>query len=493
MKRIFYLLWIFFGALLLTDCNIQGAISNTLTLTNVITPEVPITNSLTVIEWNTYTNHSVVTNEVQLTNDGYVIAGNIYITNVQNEQTVQPTFFISGTMDGDLIDYIADGDASIFVQVTNSGYLTNGSVWTDGDEKLWEAVVFSHNAYPYIHVKVQTELQGFGSYSMSMNFRLSNLPAYAWNEEYSGIVTNADQIDLSGQTWAVNPDNVSLIELFRINESGVTNSVSPPSLVSVSGWTNTVNARDFDFSNVALDNGQNTFFGTITSTYAVSSAISSFSITRALFGIDGILDANWMAAPMVAQSTAAGTSGYQLGELRITNDNAKIYFWVENLSLPEIVSENNGPRIALSIDTNSAAGCFIDAWGGNFAFTNVNGWDYQLQCRISSSGGQALYAATGSNETSNIANNWSDLGLQGIEMAVISTNGFEFSVPMSLLSISSGDSISAVVSLSGLDGDSGNAQAWDIIPEDALNTTSANENDTNATSIGAYAPVYTVH
>lgn len=475
----------------IASCELEEKIQRTVTITNYIETSLNVTNNQNIIDIGIYTNVDIITNYVYVTNAGYVLQGNIYITNTYNEARVQPTFLISGTMDGDLTDYIPDGINAMSVEVTNSGFVTNVLVQTVGGVKTWRAVVFAQTNHSYIFTKVRAQLTGVGDYFMAMNFRISNIPAYELNGNFAGTVTNAASVNLTGTAWVAEPDSINAVYLTHVN-GAYTNVRSLSLSGEQTGWTNTVNAKDFSW-NVALSNGDNIFFGKVIGDNGLTNSISSFTVTKAMIGVDGLKDDNWLTAPVVGSSSNAGYNGYQLGELRITNDDYNLYFWVDAQNVPDLgVGDYNGPRISIAIDTNSATGVTNDAWGGTFVLNPANLLlpDYQLQFRIQTGGGQALYCATNTNGVDywkNIANNWSG-NMRGIKMVVQRTNGFEIGVPLSLLNIGSGSVIHAMVILSGQDGDNANKQAWDVIPENALNETVSNENQFDVSERAYCAP-----
>ena len=500
MKRV--LRTIFFcvivpAALFYNACAVQGSLSYELTVTNVVQPNLNITNYYTVIELVKYTNLSIITNHVQITNDGYVLQGNIYITNTFNEQWVQPTFKIMGTIDGDLVNFIPDGSASLSVTVTNSGFITNGKVSTPSPGlKAWEAVVFQETA-PYIFVKLTANLSNaqtnYGTYTMALNFHVKNSPYITYDKVFDGIVTNVDSLTLSGKSYVTAPDIISKVLLVQLDENGGTNNIYTPTLgLNVTGWTNTVNSKTWT-DLITLNYGMNYFYPYAISSASITNNYPSFMINKALLGVDGIKEALWNTAPLMGQSAAATYNGYRLSDFRMTNDANNLYFWIGAGNLPVPPSDYNGVRIAVTLDTKQdSSGISKDAWGGVFVFNPTNNFlpDYQIQFRIQTGGGQAVYQASGTNWI-NIANNWSD-SMHGVQMAVYYTNGFEIAVPLSFVNLTPGSVVRAIVTLSGIDGSSGNSQAWDAIPECTLNQTVTNENQTAPTYLGAYCPPYTV-
>jgi hypothetical protein len=495
--KLFLRVFIFFtfipAALFYNACAVQGSLGYQLTITNVIQPNVNITNFYAVIELVKYTNLSIITNHIQITNDGYILQGNIYITNTFNEQTVQPTFKIMGTIDGDIVNFIPDGNASLNVTVTNSGFITNGKVSTPTPgKKAWEAVVFQQAA-PYIFVKVSANLTGIGSYSMALNFRVKNSPYITYDKKFDGIVTNVASVDLSGKSYVTAPDTVSKVVIYQVTSLGATNDIRTCSLgPNVTGWTNSINSKTWT-ENFSLVYGMNYFYLHGISSVNITNSYPSFMINRALIGVDGIKEAKWNSAPLMGQSLVATLNGYQLSDFRMTNDANNLYFWIGAGSLPVPPSDYNGVRIALTLDTKGdSSGVSKDAWGGVFVFNPTNNFlpDYQVQFRIQTGGGQAVYQASGTNWI-NIANNWGG-SMNGVQMSVIRTNGFEIAVPLSFFNLTAGSKVRAIVTLSGIDGDNGNKQVWDAIPECSLNPTVTNVNQLNPTYLGAYCPPYTV-
>lgn len=486
------------GAVILLSgsCDIRHSLNYTLTVTNIVQPNLNITNYYTVIELVKYTNVSIITNPVYLTNGGYVLQGNIYITNTFNEQEVQPTFKIMGTVDGDLADFIPNGSTSLSITVTNSGFSTNGKVWTPSPgTKAWEAVAYQQTT-EYIFVRISANLTGFGSYSMALNFHTKNTPYLTFDKAYDGTVTNAGTISLSGKAYVTSPATVSKVLIYHLSEQGATNSIYDTSLGgNVTGWTNTILSRTWMEPAVNLTAGKNYLYSKGISSSGLTNSYPVITITKALIGVDGIKDTIWNSAPMIGQSLVATYSGYKLSDLRMTNDANNLYLWVGAGNLPAPISAGNGVRIAVALDTKAdTAGVTKDMWGGVFVYNPTNNYlpDFQLQCRIQSDGGgQAVYQASGTNWTM-IAHNWQNGDMHGVQMSVIYTNGFEIAVPLSFFSLIAGDKVRAIVTLSGIDGDNGNSQAWDAIPECTINQTVTNENQLSATYLGAYCPPYTV-
>lgn len=468
------------AGIVFNSCGITPALTGTVTVTNIVSTTYDTTNIVNVIEIGMYTNIAIITNTVQITNDGYIIQGNIYITNSFNQATVQPTFKLSGYFDGDLVDYIADGTSSICAITTNSDYTNNAIVSSSAGKKTWEVVLYQQTNYSEIHVKVKAILTGIGTYSMGMNFYVSNIPYNTYDNSYAGLVTNVANIDIKGKVFVTGPDIVNHIYLYRVNESSATNSWDVSPYLIIIEWTNTI-SNSYWSETVPLDNGENDFFGWAVSTGGISNALEPFTITRSIIGVDGIKDDNWSTAPIVGTSTSSGYDEYQIGSLYITNDSTDIFFWVDAVNLPAPSAPHDGPRISIVIDTNnSTGGTTNDAWGGRFTYNFTNNYapDIQIQFRIQEGGGQAVYFSSTTTNWNRVAENWGDntIAQNNISMAVYYTNGFEISVPLSFFGLSSGDVIRALVVLSGEDNDGTTTMAWDVIPESPLNGYSTNAN-----------------
>lgn len=424
------------------------------------------------------TTNSVVTN--YLTNN-YSPSGAFSADNVSNEDFVQPTFLVSGTLTGEAASLIENGGDSLTFTVTNSGETGKGLVWGSGTVKYWQAVLFSQFAYDYIHVSFVADLGVNGSLAYNMNFRITNLPAYTFDSSYDGLLTNASTIDIGGHAHVVAPDYIEGVYLEQVTSSGADTNVCSGTYTALRspGWTNTVTNCRWLYSGVALGDGENLFYGYAVSHDGITNTVSPFTVTKALIGVDAVFDAAWNTAPVAGTSDNGGMNGYQINNFRITNDSANIYFWVDAVNVPD------GARISVAIDTNSASGLTNDAWGGLFTYAMANGMkpDFDFQCRIASSGGHALYSVNGTAWT-NVANNWG-LGMNGVQMAADRTTGFEIGAPLSLLGLAPGSVVNAIVILSGLDGNTNNCQAWDVIPESADNGI-----DSTVNSFGAVEKVW---
>jgi hypothetical protein len=483
-----FLIWntLLWGLILvfgINACTIgEGLDTTDIELTNTISDTVEATNEEALLETIHLSNQYYITNTITLTNedDGMIIEGNIYIANVFNEGMVQPTFLLTGYFDGDLPEFVD----SMTATVTNNDTNFEALLYDATEELHWKVVIYTQGL-SYITVRLSTALSGFGESHLSLNFNVTNIPAYSYSDDYNNLLTNEESIDISGEAYVTEPDTISAVSIIVINEANDTNTVDAE-LTEKSGWTNTINAKDWN-ANINLTYGENTIYGYAVSSANISNRLNTLKVVRSLIGVDGVKEATWDSAPVAGVNTKTAYNGAKLNELRITNDAHNIFFWVD-ASVAEPSSPSDGPRIAITIDTNSASGVTNDAWGGRFTFDMPTNPDFQIQFRIQDGGGQAFYQAKVTNSVyfwTNVANNWSDLGLQGIRMAADYQSGFEVGVPLSLMGLSSGDTINAIVTLSGEEHTEGNQQAWLVIPEDA-----GNEYSTNANHLDTVKRVY---
>jgi hypothetical protein len=416
---------------------------------------------------------------------------------VQNEDIVQPVFAVGGTLTGDYADLVENGFGSITFEVTNSGYTGSGKVWESSGVKYWQAVLFGQTNFDYIFVRLTASLGSGGSSTLCLNFNISNIPTFEYDEDYDGIVTNVATINIAGNSSLASQQTIKKVYLYQVTSSGTTNtSIGTYSGVHGAGWTNGVTNCRWTYDNVALSSGENYFYGYAVSSSYVTNIIDPFTITRALIGVDGVKEATWNTAFAAGNSATAGLDGYRLGQLLITNDADNIYFWVDAANVPDSGTTGNGVRISIAIDTNSPGGVTAERMGRYLCLRHDQRQraDIQLQFRIQNGGGQAVYFATTTNTVtfwSNVANNWSG-SMNGVQMAVVRTNGFEIGAPLSFLNFTSGTTVRAIVVLSGLDGDNGNKQAWDVIPESASNDISVGHNDFDDTE-RVWCKTYTVH
>lgn len=442
----------------------------------------------------TIDNPGVTTN---YTTNQFTPEGSFLANNVQNEDIVQPVFTISGILEGDYANLMPDGFGSITFEVTNTGYTGVGKVWESSGVKYWQAVLFGQTNYDYIFVRLTAQLGTSGSSTLCLNFNISNIPAYVYDSDYDGLVTNVTTIDLAGNSSLASPQTIKKVYLYQITASGTTNTtIGSYSGVHGTGWTNGVTNCRWIYDNVALSSGANYFYGYAVSSAYVSNALEPFTITRALIGVDGVKETTWNTAFAAGNSPTAGLDGYRLGQLLITNDSDNIYFWVDAANVPDSGTAGNGCRISIAIDTNTPGGMTNDAWGATYVYdmTNGNSPDFQFEFRIQDGGGQALYFATKTNTVtfwSNVANNWSG-SMNGVQMAVVRTSGFEIGAPLSLLGLAAGTPVRAIVVLSGLMGDNGDKQAWDVIPESPSNDISVDDNDFDDTE-RVWCQTYPVH
>lgn len=412
------------------------------------------------------TNWTVFSNAVMIISNYQVVYGTITLTNCNNESRLQPTFMLAGTLSGDLAAYIPDGTNHLTITVTNSGYSAAGRIVNRGSYKEWTALVYQETL-PYIFTILHFTAPGWSDIYLGLNFYISNIPAAQWAEAYDGRLTNSSTMTFSGTAWLTQPAAVSGVTLWVVDEDNTTNTQAA-SLSAGSPWTNTVQAVDWSAA-LPLSYGVNQVWGLVSGDNGLSYQLPPVTVTRALVGVDGIRDPLSDSAPLLGSSTVPKINSYLLGEMRMTNDAAYLYLWIDADNVPDL--GNNGARIALSLDTNTPGGTDYDAWSawsGRFTLDPLSGGqpDYQIQFRIQEGGGQALYGATPTNTWTALAWNWSGGDMQGIRMAVVRTNGWELSLPLSVLKIGSGTTLRALCILSGNQDQDG---VWDVIPEHPSN------------------------
>ncbi len=430
--------------------------------------QVVITNSIIT---GIHTNWTTLSNDVTIYSNGFVITGSINLSNHFNEERLQPTFLLSGTLSGDIVDYIPDGTNSLRVYITNNGYSNYGKIIDQGTYKSWSVVVYQQTDY-YLFSLLHFQAPGYSDIFLGMNFYISNIPASSYARSYDQYLTNASSMDVSGWAYLTDPDRISSVTLWSIDENHVTNSQSA-ALTPGTAWTNTVYATNWS-ANLPLSYGENLVWAQVQGDNGLSTTMDRVTIIRSLMGIDGIRESLWDSAPLLGSSSTPKANGTLLGEMRMTNDGANLYIWVDALNVPDLGP--NGARISLSIDTNTAAGTDHDAWSswdGRFTLmpTNNNQPDFQIQFRIQEGGGQALYSAGPTNTWVTEAYNWNNGDMKKIKMAVIRTNGFEMSIPLSVLNITASDTLHTLCVLSGNADDDG---VWDVIPQSLSNDVKTN-------------------
>lgn len=452
------------ATILLSACDLSGRLSGgTVTVTNVIvvpggTNTLRATNITVVI--NPVTNTAVITNILVVSNSNYVVTGSLTLTNTFNEGQVQPTFRLSGTLDAAL----ASITTNFTVRITNTGYITNAFL-TNGS---WSATVLTQRI-SYASVEVSADFGTFGSFTLFLNLRVTNLPLLSIPVLPDGLSTNALSVGFSGFAYSTIPDSISQVVVYQESATGQ-KTTNLCSLAIMSAWEPGTVTNVLFSKTLSLFAGQNAFTGAVISRNGFITALPPFTVTRSLMAVDGVKESGWLTTPLVGTSGAAGYNGYSLGELRVTNDAEAYYFYLDAGNVPDL--GNGGARVSIAIDTNSAAGLTNDAWGGTFTFAMPLLPDYQLEIRLNASNntaapinGAAFYMATNSGWT---ALSWSWDGgthLNGCRYAVRHGQGFEMAVPRGLMPAAPGAQLMFTAVLSGSDGSDGNLQCWDVVPE----------------------------
>ncbi|CAM2923978.1 type I pullulanase [Paenibacillus sediminis] len=225
-------------------------------------------------------------------------------------------------------------------------------------------------------------------------------------------------------------------------------------------------------------------------TYSSEASLSDASTNSSII-IDGHKDPAWENVPVLGASANAGFEGFQIGNLRITNDESYLYYWVDAVNVPNW--GDNGQYIDIALQVNDAdSGVSGNPWGSQFNYSNMDKKpQFHIVQRVKNDNevnGAALYSSSDFNNP--LLATWGNV--QDAQFAVDRTQGFEGKIPLEILGLHGGDSIKAHVALSG--NNSGEHGAFDAIPEDSANQLSAswNESGSNVDMQGSYCSPYVI-
>lgn len=215
--------------------------------------------------------------------------------------------------------------------------------------------------------------------------------------------------------------------------------------------------------------------------------------------IDGVKDAAWDGIASVGESAPVGWSGFDINNLKFTNDGAYLYYWVdanvgfwaENGQYIHIALQVNEEDSEISTGPEGPSGPEA-TWKGQYNFSGTaKKPQFHIMQRIMNNvhiRSAALFKSTDlvtpvlSTETS----------LKGAKFAVNREQGFEGKIPLSELGLKNGDTIRAIVVLSG-NADSQHG-AFDVIPRVSGNMYALSWNESgNVNTQSVYSNPYTIH
>lgn len=198
-------------------------------------------------------------------------------------------------------------------------------------------------------------------------------------------------------------------------------------------------------------------------------------------------DTAWSTAPVVGMSASAGWNSLQINNLKMTNDVSNLYIWVEATAVADWSTP--GLYIDIAINTNGVdSGNTANQWGRQYNFAGTSyGPQFQFVIEI---GDDALNGTIGYDLSGELWNSWS-ASMNNAEVDVVRTSGFELKVPLTLMSIGTGDDLNVIVVLSG--NTTAEHGAFDVIPEDANNTIADSWNEgSDPNQQGTYCGSYSV-
>lgn len=184
--------------------------------------------------------------------------------------------------------------------------------------------------------------------------------------------------------------------------------------------------------------------------------------------IDGTKDAAWDSVPVLARSADAGWQGTHIDNLRLTNDDTYLYFWMDAANVPNW--GDNGMYINMALNINDTdSGKAGNPWFSQFNFNGTQAKpNYHIVMRLKQDdklSGAAVYKA--SDYDTPVLSTWTN-DLNGAQFAVVRTGGFEGKVPLSSLGLKDKDKLKAIVVLGG--NTSNEHGAFDVIPQDDANS-----------------------
>jgi len=221
----------------------------------------------------------------------------------------------------------------------------------------------------------------------------------------------------------------------------------------------------------------------------LSGGVAEAKVASGAIAVDGIKDAAWDSVPTVAESTYAGWQGFHIDNLKLTNDDAYLYYWLDAVNVPNWGENGQFVNIALQVnDTDSGVSA---APYGVFDFSGMERKpSYHILHRVKGDTdvhSAAVYAAA--DLTVPVLG--TETALEGAEFRVDRMQGFEGRIPLAKLGLSHGDTIRAIAVLSGNnDGEHG---AFDVVPESATNPVADSWNEASApNAMSEYGTPYTI-
>jgi pullulanase len=195
--------------------------------------------------------------------------------------------------------------------------------------------------------------------------------------------------------------------------------------------------------------------------FSFPSAIPVYATDEAIV-VDGQKDTAWNNMTPLGSSSNGGWGSFHIGNFYLTNDSDYLYFWVDAVNVPNWGETGMFIDIALNINDKDS-GVSGNPWEAPFNFNGTSAKpQYHITFRIKNDNevnGAALYSSEDLGTP--ILSTWGDS--KGAEFAVDRTKGFEGKIPLTLLGLKNGDSIKAIVVLSG--NNSAEHGAFDVIPE----------------------------
>lgn len=201
------------------------------------------------------------------------------------------------------------------------------------------------------------------------------------------------------------------------------------------------------------------------------------------FGVSGMA-VDWDSVSALGSSVQKGWEGFQLSQLKLTNDDVNLYFRVTGVKVESWQNIN----IALNVN-DVDSGQSGNPLNQNYRFVGPIKPQYQIVLDAGSKIPRERVGLYRSNQLSAPVISAADP--QGAVFNGHDQTGFEGSVPLKLLGLHNGDQVKGIVVLSG---DNYNEHgAFDIIPESGGNhiATSWNEKD-HPNEIADYSDTYTV-
>jgi len=410
-----------------------------------------------------------------------VVVNTNYSTNYQTN-----TYFVTNSIpnavfslsinDGNTVQYVF----RIFGTITNTNYLQ--ALYADVSNVGVFNAVFTSTTNFYIPIVLPTNLSlaylvvssvttNGSVYSQGFNLFVSNIPSVRITNFSTNFIITSTDVSILGITEVSSPDDVTNVSVIVSNS--LTNFTNEAITNSSTSWTNLIKAIHFSNS-LSLAGGFNYVRVRAVSSKGIPNE-ANMTILKSLFLIDGNYESSWNGAKLLAYSTNTNYLGYGLSSIRVTNDSYFLYIFVSNRNIPNL--GDNGLKISISIDTNSPSGLSNDAWvgasqPGRFVFepTNGNYPDIQIQIRLKGSNqinGAAVYVAS-STDWTNVANTWTPNFLNGCMFGVNNNVGWEAAIPLSLIGLTNGSTLSTIVVLGRPDGDPRNSALF-VLPESPSN------------------------